>query len=392
MLALLWMSASACSVGDEGGCLGLCESGADGLETGAGEPDAGGSEGAATTGGADGAEDAGTTSSALDDDSGGVHFDLGGQDLPADEPCEGERCQCTFTHVPCDAETEDPFAAMGVNCPGELQLDTSSIGATGPYDYFGIGVDTPSGSIGTRSSFGGTDTFDPREGQSYAVIGSGFVSSLSLEPIPAELEGMFQACNSDLGYEFDPPTPPDPIDYPAIDCEADPTLVGTGDCSGTLQAQFEQIAGYFDWTQLEIGGVVPGGATSLSFDFAFFTYEYPEYFGSQFNDMFVGWLESESWTGNVAFDGNGKPITLNVGFLDIKDANYDAPEFAGTCMQGHAGTNWLTTSVGMTPGEDFRLAFAIFDSSDSALDSYAFIDNVSWGCEDVGGPTTEPAG
>ena len=38
------------------------------------------------------------------------------------------------------------------------------------------------------------------------------------------------------------------------------------------------------------------------------------------------------------------------------------------------------------------MVFAIFDLSDSILDSYVFLDNFAWGCEPTGGPTTQPEG
>ena len=40
--------------------------------------------------------------------------------------------------------------------------------------------------------------------------------------------------------------------------------------------------------------------------------------------------------------------------------------------------------------ENITVVFAIFDLSDSILDSYAFIDNFKWGCEPTGKPQTMP--
>jgi hypothetical protein len=70
--------------------------------------------------------------------------------------------------------------------------------------------------------------------------------------------------------------------------------------------------------------------------------------------------------------------------------NCSAPELHGTCMQGHAGTKWLTTSAGVVPGETITIVLAIFDMSDSILDSYAFVDNFQWGCEGDQPPSTVP--
>jgi hypothetical protein len=139
------------------------------------------------------------------------------------------------------------------------------------------------------------------------------------------------------------------------------------------------------------------GTTGFSYDLAMFSTEYPDFYQTQYNDMFVAWLESEAWTGNVSFDEAGNPISLNAGFLDYKDAPnaYDcpapcnAPELQGTAMQGHAGTKWLTTSAPVTPGETIELIFAVFDLSDGVLDTVVLLDNWLWNC-DGGPPVTVP--
>ena len=122
---------------------------------------------------------------------------------------------------------------------------------------------------------------------------------------------------------------------------------------------------------------VPPGVTSLSYDFAFFSYEYPMYYDSQYNDIYIGWLESEGWTGNISFDDQGNPISLNAGFMDFLDADVDfpmgaphpdcpagagctAPEIQGTCMQGHGATRWLTTTATVNPGDEITIGERTF--------------------------------
>ena len=46
----------------------------------------------------------------------------------------------------------------------------------------------------------------------------------------------------------------------------------------------------------------------------------------------------------------------------------------------------------VTPGEHITVVFAIFDLSDSILDSYVFIDNFEWGCDGTDHPNTVPVG
>jgi hypothetical protein len=148
-----------------------------------------------------------------------------------------------------------------------------------------------------------------------------------------------------------------------------------------------------DYSELRIAAKVPDDVSAFRFDFAFFSVEWPFYEGKVFNDLFIGWLESENWTGNISFDGNGNPISLNAGFFALKDQGGNLPEFQGTCMRRHGGTGWLSTAASVTPGEDITVVLAIFDLSDSILDSVVFIDNWEWGCMgDGGGPSTVPAG
>lgn len=300
------------------------------------------------------------------------------------DPCDTdgtEGCSCTIPdHVPCDAGTFDPFLAMGLNCPGEFQVTSSTSGSNA--------------AIGVRGSFGASNTFDPREGSVYAVIGSGLVAELDQATPPGDSDAGPTYCNDDLG-NFDPGgTLPAPIMTNDVggDCTQNMGLLGTGDCSNTINGQFTQGGSANDYTELRVVATVPPDVTSFSYDFAFFTTEWPFYANSSFNDMYIGWLTSELWTGNISFDNQGNPISLNAGFLDFQDGGGNLNVFAGTCMRQHAGTNWLSTTAGVAPGESITLVFAIFDLSDSILDSYAFLDNFQWGCEPSGKPSTEPIG
>ena len=323
----------------------------------------------------DGNEDAGTDptiSTGDDNSSGGMKFDT----LPEEGGDDGD-CQVP-EHTPCDSGTMPSYGqAMGLGCPGELP-------------FIPI-FDGGSGSIGLRSSFGPTATFNPREGSKYVVLSTGLVSDLDI-PNTSTLPS---SCNNILGAAPEMGTLPPPLvpqDVGGGGCYDDPSLVGTGDCSNTIQGQFDDAPGGVqnsDYTELRLENIqVPEGVTSFSYDVAFFSTEYPEYFETSFNDMYVGWLESLNWTGNISFDNMGNPISLNAGFLDFKEG---APELANTCVNFNAGTQWLTSTAEVQPGEDITIVFAIFDLADSSLDSFVFLDNFRWGCEG-GPPSTTPAG
>ncbi len=294
---------------------------------------------------------------------------------------EGACGECTIPeHTPCDADSADPFHAMGLNCPGAPAITATTDGS-------------PT-AIGTRFDFGNTDTWQPREGSKFAVIGSGPVADLDLPTPPGDDDAMPTHCDDDLG-NFDPgPVLPVPlrVNDVAGDCITDATLLGTGDCSRTIQGQFSQGLIANDYTELRIEATVPPTTNSIAYDFAFFSTEYPFYYNDVFNDMYIGWLESESWTGNISFDTMGNPISLNAGFLDFRDDGADLPELAGTCMRQHAGTRWLSSVAPVTPGESITVVFAVFDLADSILDSYVFLDNFQWGCEGTDHPMTKPVG
>jgi hypothetical protein len=362
---------SACSVdpsapgGDaSGGILSLGNEGP-GTEEGDGDGDNGDGDADPTTTG-DGDGDPGD-----EGDESQTKFDLAGiPDASSNGGCLAP------DHDPCD-EDGDPWHAIGVNCDGEWELTTAYTGhAQALYVH--------TGQLGTYNPA----TYPTMEGAKMVILSSGIAQQLT---IPGQYASTANPGNDPVNLP--PPLNPNPVDIGLMtDCNAEPNLVGTGDCSNTVWEQWDQGSGAYDYAEMRISGEVPGGATGFSYNLAFFSTEYPGYYKTSFNDMYIAWLESEKWTGNVSFDELGAPISLNAGFLDYKDAPnpYDcpqpcsAPELQGTAMQGHAGTKWLTTSAGVEPGEDFTLIFAIFDLTDNILDSVVILDNFAWNCE--GGP------
>jgi hypothetical protein len=374
---------SACKVelsdpsGEAGDGIGGLEQGneletEDGAGDGDGDPTAGDGDGDADPTAGDGDGDA-------DPDDGNdsqTKFDL------ATIPDGGANGGCGAPlHDACDDDA-DAWHALGINCPGEWELTTSYTGhAQALYVH--------TGQLGTYNP----PTYPTLEGEKMVILSSGIAQQLT---IPGQYASTANPAN-DPG-QLPAPLTPMPVDPGLmIDCVADPDLIGSGDCSNTIKEQWSQGNGAYDYAEMRITGEVPGGATGFSYNLAFFSTEYPVFYQSSFNDMYIAWLESEKWTGNVSFDEMGRPISLNAGFLDYKDApnQFDcpgvcmAPELQGTAMQMHAGTKWLTTSAGVEPGEDFTLVFAIFDLSDNILDSVVILDNFAWNCEG-GPPVTVP--
>jgi hypothetical protein len=284
--------------------------------------------------------------------------------------------------VSCDDEDDDPWHAMGLNCNGGPHVN-------GVYNGDPQSLHVHEGDLGTYAP----PPYPPREGDKFVILSSGIATDLLIA-------GYFAAADV-LGYVDNGAMLPAPLVATNVSatetCTDNPGLVGTGDCSNTIENQWSQGYGAYDYNELRLTVEVPANTTGFSYDLAMFSTEYPDYYQSQFNDMYIAWLESEQWTGNVSFDEAGNPISLNAGFLDYKDAPnpYDcpapcqAPELQGTAMMGHAGTKWLTTTAPVTPGEDIELVFAVFDLSDPVLDTVILLDNWLWNC-DGGPPVTVP--
>lgn len=169
-----------------------------------------------------------------------------------------------------------------------------------------------------------------------------------------------------------------------------------------------------DGSALQVTIRVPTNATTLSFEQNFFTFEFPEYICSAYNDTYVVMMAPKTTPSlpddNIAFDTAGNPISVNNALLQAC-----IPQTAGgkvfTCTLGdssltgtgfeqvadggpHASTGWLTTTapVDTVKGKDITLLFAIWDSTDGILDSSVLVDNFTWGFTPPmgGGPMTTP--
>lgn len=145
----------------------------------------------------------------------------------------------------------------------------------------------------------------------------------------------------------------------------------------------------FDSAGLEIVVKTPTDAKSFTFNLDFYTYEFPSWICSQYNDFFVAMMTPQPAglpDGNISFDSQGNTISVNAGFLEVcqpqnaggKDfpCTYGPGELTNTGFEQHAATGWLETSAPIaSPGEQITLRFAIWDSGDAVLDSTVLIDN-----------------
>ena len=137
-----------------------------------------------------------------------------------------------------------------------------------------------------------------------------------------------------------------------------------------------------DLSVLKIDVAVPAGANCLSFDVVFYSEEYPEYVGSQYNDGFVAELDRNDWTydsglleidapGNFAFDENENLLTVNSASFAAED---------DTTLQYDGSTRLLTAATPVSPGAH-SVYLSLFDAGDGIYDTAVFLDHLR--AEDV---------
>ncbi|HEY6460354.1 MAG TPA: choice-of-anchor L domain-containing protein, partial [Polyangiaceae bacterium] len=153
---------------------------------------------------------------------------------------------------------------------------------------------------------------------------------------------------------------------------------------------------------------VPTNAKSFTFNSNFFSFEFPNYICSTYNDTFVVEMApapaGASTGGNIAFDQSGNPISVNNALLQACTAQtaggkqFTCPlgpsSLTGTGFAGHAATGWLQTQVNVDAslkGKDITIVFAVWDSGDGILDSTALVDNFEWSIQPgQNTPVTQP--
>jgi len=228
-------------------------------------------------------------------------------------------------------------------------------------------------SHGILSKFG--KEIVPRGGKAMLALSSGIARSGAVGPSPAQAK-MCTASNPPTGF---------PSKW---------TCPGP-EVSGDKKA--------YDGIALALEIRVPTNVKGFSFDFNFFTYEFPSFVCQRFNDFFVALL-SGSHTGgalsNVSFDNQGNPVSVNNGFLEVckpqvaGGKDYPCPYGSGQLVQtgfdGHGSTGWLRTSIPVKPGEVIKLRFAIWDMGDDAADSTVLLDNFTWYGDSLPAATDRP--
>ncbi len=238
-------------------------------------------------------------------------------------------------------------------------------------------------------------TVSPTQGASMLALSSGIARAPGQAGYTTECD-MFGTTL--LGF----PLPPDPTPFPPGFPVESPA------CPGVTTGPVYNAAA------LEVRVRVPTNARSLAFRSNFYTYEYPEYICSEYNDFFVTLMTPRPAgldNDNIVFDTEGNLVSVNASLLEVCEPgthggrSFTCPRgtslltgtgFDGTAVCGtgdvfgtpigqsvRAATGWLSTTAPVTGGEIITLRFAVWDSGDPDLDSLVLIDGFEWEIEDA---------
>jgi hypothetical protein len=310
-----------------------------------------------------------------------------GSATPFDEDCDDEIDEAE--DPPCDADIAidemDPlFAATAIELcktstgPDDWGVVSAKWVLADGADYTTLPVNQHQGfhlGHGFLDSFGAN--IQVRRGERMLVVSSGAARD------PADV-GYQAAGNYDKGYISNHPQG-FPKESPAC----------PGSITGTPH----------DSTGVELTVNTPSNATGFSFDFDFFTYEWPGFVCSTYNDFFVAILDPipmGQTDGNISFDSAGNPVSVNNALLEVCGCAGNPPnpcsaggkifncslgniELIGTGFgfdtefSDHGSTSWLRTQAPVpTGGGEIKLRFATYDSGDGVLNSTTLVDNFKW--------------
>jgi hypothetical protein len=297
---------------------------------------------------------------------------------PADEDCDG------FVDVAsaCDdgialTDTDPMNAARAIGLCKQAEGNGWGVISAAYVRANGTPAPSPGAHVGILPEFG--PNVAPRSGSAMLGLSSGYARDAN---DPGACAG--GSCG-DLGMGTAPPGFPQ--DVPS--------------CSGSTDIN--------DDIGLELRVRAPSNVQSYSYEFKFHSIEFPEYVCTEFNDQYIALVQPPpqgSINGNISFDSNTNPVSVNIAFFDVCDPSTasdwasicqfdifgsgDCPplpnpycpsgpsELAGTLFEQDGGTSWLVTTAPVDPGGEFTIRFAIWDTGDTALDSTVLIDNFRW--------------
>jgi hypothetical protein len=317
----------------------------------------------------------------------------GGPPTWGDEDCDGKPGDSA---MPCDQglALDDVVAGDGAKAIELCAQATASDRRYGVISAAYVRADgTPFGSpalqVGIESAFG--TSVKVQGGQNMLVLSSGHSRTV----------GQTGACNGISCQTNATGTPP--TGFPQDDPACPPTKVIADDVALELQVR------------------VPTNATGYSFSFKFYSFEFPDWVCDThgYNDQFIAlvtpppagsYVPTGSTGGNISFDSNNHPVSVNMGFFDACDPGsptrfathckagggvcpalpspycpLGTGDLAGTGFDtwhgttGPAGaTRWLQTQAPAQAGTVITIRFAMWDAGNAQFDSTVLLDNFQW--------------
>lgn len=307
--------------------------------------------------------------------------------------------QCDGT---ADAPTTDLFNSMGVGCSDDISesmvLANSTIDIVDDASWriisqYGTALDPADPTRGiwsTRPDAGNPDA-QHNGGNNILLLSTGPTSVPDGNGVLVEAPGSQDSLNATGN--------PDGGGYPGGITETVGSNGGAGgtpfencdlvnDCSDSLNGLGLAGLGMNDQIYFEMELDVPAGVDGFRFDFVYFSSEYPQWVGTQFNDIFTIWVDGQAFTGNVAVTQDGTPFTItelfNAGEMTVID---DDPLLEGTGYEGHSASGWRSVLSPVIPGDTITVGFFLADVADDGLATSVLIDNFRWdcaGCDGVG--------
>jgi hypothetical protein len=142
----------------------------------------------------------------------------------------------------------------------------------------------------------------------------------------------------------------------------------------------------FDDVALEVQLRVPTNVVGYRYRFNFYTFDYPAWVCSTFNDQYVARVSPAppgSVNGNISFDNMNQPVSVNFPLRSCVGCPEGTAELAGTGFDTYgaspaAATSWQVTRAPATPGSTITLRFTIYDLQDQTLDSTVLLDGFEW--------------
>jgi cysteine-rich repeat protein len=298
---------------------------------------------------------------------------------PTPEPA----CQMPEDYVSCDGALNKgdalaPFQALGLACSDKV--NESILISNTSFNSPDANAWQIAKGFGTYQEMGQL-LYSAREGESFIIMSSGTVSAPNGQGIVTETSGSQTGNGSNQN-------PDDDAFLPGYS--------PTDDQSGVLQPQWQKgNSNPNDKIWFSFKTQTPGGVKGYAVDFAFFSSEWPSWYDTTFNDLFVAWQVAEEFTGNISTIGD-LPTTITAlnphwtadnnpscpADTDGPGFSCNEPQLAGTGFEGHAGTTWVRINQPIMENAELELFFFLADMGDTVLASGVLLDRFRFNCDE----------